>query len=64
MMCIGLNNFGQFGDGTSSSSWSGTMGAGGMGYNKLAANSAAVHAVVIKIHALMRQRPRSTAGST
>jgi alpha-tubulin suppressor-like RCC1 family protein len=39
MMCIGLNNFGQFGDGTNSSSWSGTLGAGGMGYNMLAAST-------------------------
>jgi hypothetical protein len=39
MMCIGLNNFGQFGDGTNNSSWSGTMGAGGMGYSILAASS-------------------------
>jgi hypothetical protein len=34
-----LNNFGQFGDGTNNSSWSGTMGAGGMDYSILAASS-------------------------
>jgi hypothetical protein len=39
MMCIGLNSFGQFGDGTNNSSWSGTIGAGGMGYSMLAASS-------------------------
>jgi alpha-tubulin suppressor-like RCC1 family protein len=39
MMCIGSNTFGQFGDGTNNSSASGTIGAGGMGYNMLAASS-------------------------
>src|SRR5688572_8587683 len=39
MMCIGSNTFGQFGNGTNNWSWSGTIGAGGMGYNKLAASS-------------------------
>ncbi len=39
MMCIGAYTFGQFGNGTNNSSASGTIGAGGMGYNKLAASS-------------------------